>query len=137
MWNCCDPQLCWFAIIARNYAHSNQVPPTKGCLCFHDYIVAIKVCQAQLYEFYNNLNIWFVSDTFQNLKDVMSCKHATISLTWIAFELDINIVGVNLLAFQCGDKQYHAMHLKLVTCKPCKFLNFFLIPLWIILNLCA
>ncbi len=64
-----------------------------------------------------------MSNTFQNLKDVMSCKHATISLTWIAFELDINIVGVNLLAFQCGDKQYHAMHPKLVTCKPCKFLK--------------
>lgn len=124
MWDCCDPQLCWFVIIARNYVRSNQVLLAKGCVCLHNYILATKVCQAQIYEFYNNLKTWFVSNTFQNLKDVMSCKHATISLTWIAFELDMNIVGVKLLAFQCGDKQYHATHPKPITCKPCKFFQY-------------
>ncbi len=53
----------------------------------------------------------FASNVFNDFKDVLSCKHDTISLRWIAFELDFNATNVEYLVFQCGENQFYVTHL--------------------------
>jgi hypothetical protein len=59
-----------------------------------NYIATIKMCQAHIYELYNDLETCFVSNVFKDTKDVMSCKHDIIYLRWTAFDLDLNVTCV-------------------------------------------
>jgi hypothetical protein len=52
------------------------------------------MCQAHIYELYNDLETCFVSNVFKDTKDVMSCKHDIIYLRWTAFDLDLNVTCV-------------------------------------------
>ncbi len=65
-----------------------------------------------LYEFYNDLMTCFVFDAFKDYKDVLSYKHDTISLQWIAFELYFNVANVKYLVFQCDENHLYAIHLE-------------------------
>jgi hypothetical protein len=52
----------------------------------------------------------FVSDAFKDFKDVLSCKHDTISLRWITSELNLNVTNVEYSVFQCGENQFYVTH---------------------------
>ncbi len=82
----------------------------KDIFVCNQYIVAIKVCSTKLYGLYNDPMTCFVFDAFKDFKDVLSCKHNTISLRWIASELDINATNVEYLVFQCGENQFYVTH---------------------------
>jgi hypothetical protein len=64
-----------------------------------DHVVAIKLCQGQLYGLYNDPNPCYISNAFKDFKDILDYKHGIMSLRWITFEFDLNILGVEYLAF--------------------------------------
>jgi len=65
----------------------------------YDYVVAIKVCQGQFNGLYNDPNPCYSSNAFKDFKDILDYKHGIMSQRWITFEFDLNILGVEYLAF--------------------------------------
>jgi hypothetical protein len=68
----------------------------------HDYVTSIKVCQSQLHGFYNDPNPCYNSNAFKDFKDILDYKHGIMSLRWSTYEFDLNIFGIEYLAFQCA-----------------------------------
>jgi hypothetical protein len=80
--------------IAHTFIKFSQQKNVFAC----DYVAAIKVCQGQFYGLYNDPNPCYISNAFKDFKDIVDYKHGTLSLRWITFEFDLNILGVEYLA---------------------------------------
>jgi hypothetical protein len=103
-----------------------SIPIGLGCLLLmfktihflikfvHHYVVVIKVCQGQLYGLYNDINTYFVLYGFKDFKDLLDYKHKMVSLSWIVLELDLNMVRVECLTFQCVKQNFDATYLDCV-----------------------
>lgn len=87
------------------------------CLCVITW-EPLKVCQGQLCGIYNDSNTCYISNAFKDFKDVLDYKHGTVSLRWIIYELDLNILRVEYLAFQCARHTFYAIYLNHFTRRP-------------------
>jgi hypothetical protein len=81
-----------------------------------DLVVAIKVCQDDLY----NMYLEFIVDTFWAFKSLLDCKHENIHMKWI---LDLNY-GLQHFAFEVNGQHIWAVHCDLETLTPTFFIEF-------------
>jgi hypothetical protein len=70
-------------------------------------VVAIKVCQGDLYNMYLEHSLNFIVDTFWAFKSLFECKHENIYMKWI---LDLNS-RLHHLAFEVNGQHIWAMHM--------------------------
>lgn len=64
-----------------------------------DYVIAIKICQRQLYIHYLNLATKYTYDVFKKFHDLVDCIYNTMHMKWKVNFLDLNTLGVEYLCF--------------------------------------
>jgi len=73
---------------------------------------AVKICQGRLYSLYSDPKTCFSSDAFMEFKQLLDCKHGSMSLVWVLHCLDLNESGPSdQLSYTCGEKIYLAIYL--------------------------
>lgn len=55
-----------------------------------DFLVAVKICQCQLYSLYSNPTNSFRQDAYRELIDLVTCRYNAITLAWVTATLDLN-----------------------------------------------
>jgi hypothetical protein len=70
------------------------------------YVATIKVCKSQLSSLFNDPNTCYVFDVFKDFKDLVSSKHDTIGLCWVAKALDLNASSVEYLIFHFANHTF-------------------------------
>lgn len=79
------------------------------CLCVITW-QPLRVCQGQLCGLYNYPNTCYISYAFKDFKDVLDCKHGTMSFRWIISKLDLNTLKVEYLEFQCAGHTFYVIY---------------------------
>jgi hypothetical protein len=79
-----------------------------------DLVVAIKVCQGDMYNMYLEESSNFIANTFWAFKFLLKCKHENIHMKWIP---NFNS-GLQHLVFEVNGQHIWAMHHDLETMTP-------------------
>lgn len=52
-------------------------------MCVCDFIVAIKICEKDVYQMYCDIHSSFQGDVFMNFQTLINCVHESINCCWI------------------------------------------------------